>query len=337
MAKETRSKQDEINIILELIDKEKDFLMKNHKQLVKLIFLWSNLFHAYTTIHKDEYWSSRDSLEHFFDNDEFGEICSSAHYSTSNFKKTYNSSDLKYFFRKRELSDFEKLLNKHNKTMYDYIDLLLNEHYEYHSIYKTRFKIKNHILCVIGNGYDWNNDGFICSDENIEYDFGGWEQVELDERFNSVFDFYDINENVNILEKSKKLKSDYIEEKKKKDEETHSSMRNSIDKQFPTKNKKTDEEYDNYLDDIINNMVSKKKKKAIVKHKRINVYYTLNNYSLIYTIPENAHNSYWYVCKEIADEILENESETDRNKDFAKTFIKRFKYKFRKQKLEILK
>lgn len=60
--------------------------------------------------------------------------------------------------------DFTRLLNKKNKTMDDWYELLGDERYEYHSMYKTQKAIDDHLLCTNGNGYDWNDQGYLCND-----------------------------------------------------------------------------------------------------------------------------------------------------------------------------
>ena len=48
-----------------------------------------------------------------------------------------------------------------NKTMQDWIDLLTNPDYRYSGLYSDEYRVRDHLLCTIGNGYEWNKDGFL--------------------------------------------------------------------------------------------------------------------------------------------------------------------------------
>lgn len=70
--------------------------------------------------------------------------------------------ELATYFNKED--SFTKLQFKKNKTMDDWYAMLGDPNYRYHSLYETKKSIDNHLLCVVGNGYDWNKQGFLCDD-----------------------------------------------------------------------------------------------------------------------------------------------------------------------------
>lgn len=60
------------------------------------------------------------------------------------------------------LSVYSNAECKKNKTMEDYFKLYLDPNYKYTSIYANEHSVENQLICVIGNGMDWNKDGFMC-------------------------------------------------------------------------------------------------------------------------------------------------------------------------------
>ena len=322
----------EINKILKIVNNEEDYLTNNPKQLAKIMFLWYNIYSAYSLINKDEYWNISDDIEKNIDDEDFLELVYSAYVKISNHEKTFLLEDINKIFEPRELSDFELLLDKKDKSMEDFYNLLLNEKYKYNSIYPDKFSVNNHLLCVIGNGYEWNKNGFLTTDHNLNENFSNWEREVLDKRFDNIISYYSNDKIVEILKLSKKKKEDYITEKNKISK-PREQVREFINTKFPTDYQKTDLEYHELMGKILNE-TDKEKKKSLKTVEPKKQYYPLCNYSKIDTIPNNAHKSYWFSCKEIANEILDNEKETENNKNYAKKFLKKFNIKFRLNKLE---
>lgn len=48
-----------------------------------------------------------------------------------------------------------------NKTMQDWINLLTDPNYRYRGLYSNEYRVRDHLLCCIGNGYEWNKDGYL--------------------------------------------------------------------------------------------------------------------------------------------------------------------------------
>lgn len=66
---------------------------------------------------------------------------------------------------------FHPLELKPNKTMTDWINMHSDPHYRYYSLYGGyRMRSINHILLVIGNGLTWNRAGYICDRTPSEED-----------------------------------------------------------------------------------------------------------------------------------------------------------------------
>lgn len=71
---------------------------------------------------------------------------------------------------------------KANMTLDEWIELKLNNEYEYKSLYNTKYDVINTLLCVNGTGMGWNKDGFISdgTDGVDEVFFYGYSQAEKD-------------------------------------------------------------------------------------------------------------------------------------------------------------
>jgi hypothetical protein len=75
----------------------------------------------------------------------------------------------------QELSNLEILLLKPNKTFDDWVEIKTHKEYKYNDLYSSRMKVADHLLCTLGNGYDWNKQGYLeYSSEVID-----WKNVKL--------------------------------------------------------------------------------------------------------------------------------------------------------------
>lgn len=63
-----------------------------------------------------------------------------------------------------KVTDFEKWIIRCIKT--------------YPSIFPNRWYVLNHIFCVIGNGYEWSEDGYLVTDNNRAEDY--WVNLDYD-------------------------------------------------------------------------------------------------------------------------------------------------------------
>lgn len=191
--------------ILDIVDKHQDYLCapENLDQLAYIMMRWQNLYYCARIIYG---WRRGDSINSFGygennpkyeiecittdnDNQVNGDLIYDAwcvgsdghtHLPPSEKWHNYNfrvlNERLFDMMKPADTNDeFTALLYKKNKTMDDWYKLLGDKRYEYHSIYQTRHEIDDHLLFVIGNGYDWNKDGFLCHDQpsgNDASDYG---------------------------------------------------------------------------------------------------------------------------------------------------------------------
>lgn len=63
--------------------------------------------------------------------------------------------------RKQDGGKLMPLDLKRDKTMDDYFELYLNPKYRYNSLFPDRMRVIDHLLLTIGNGKAWNSRGFI--------------------------------------------------------------------------------------------------------------------------------------------------------------------------------
>ena len=117
------------------------------------------------------------------------------------------------------LTELEKKQLKPNKTLDEWVEILTDENYRYHSHYPNRRSVLNNLLCTIGTGYSLSPDGYIIEgasgageDRSI---YGDWENAEFREDIKEIVDSILNKEVVKMtLDKA----SEYV---KKAEEERH--------------------------------------------------------------------------------------------------------------------
>lgn len=96
---------------------------------------------------------------------------------------------------------------KPNKTMEEWISLFTDKKYEYNNMFPDAWSVKNYLLCVIGTGYGWNENGFLTKtgpsgvDEVI---FAGYTRAEDEIRKDIKGQINKLYSNPVIAEKVKK-------------------------------------------------------------------------------------------------------------------------------------
>lgn len=183
--------QKECDKILKLMKENQNYLCKKNKPLLAYLMLrWQNLYYAGRILYGDEKfgYQCQNNPKYEFESMENSEANGNIIYDAwavsidmqvmapAEFREKsdwigvrdhyqMNEKDfdqLATFFNKD--NDFTKLLHKKNKTMQEWYALLSDPNHRYSSMYPTKKSVDDHLLCVIGNGYDWNKDGFICDD-----------------------------------------------------------------------------------------------------------------------------------------------------------------------------
>ena len=199
---------------------------------------------------------------------------------------------------------FQDLNNKVNKTMDEWIELKTNPRYIYHSMYPDSYSVRDHMLCTIGNGYDWNKDGFLCSNNggtDTEYFAGFKYQLE------------------NLPEKAKTALEKILNDEfiLKYSEEAFQYVQDEVDKRLAKKKKSEIGDIDM---DSLKELMAKFKEENPEKYEETfgdddgsddlfeaekrNRHYPVCNYSGIRCIPANVHESYIPHLQKTMEELL---------------------------------
>lgn len=107
---------------------------------------------------------------------------------TNGFGPSYDEF-YKIIYDGEEMTELKKLNLKKDKTLDDWVEINMHKDYKYRS--KSRKDVLNHMLCVIGNGYDLNKDGFISSSSGTGLDkaeYGDWKNAKFTGELKSIVD-----------------------------------------------------------------------------------------------------------------------------------------------------
>ena len=216
----------------------------------------------------------------------------------------------------KELSKFDLMLSKPDKTFDDWVDCLNNKEFKYHILYPNRKSVANNLLCTTGTDYEYKN-GYIISDNDIE-SYGDWKNAKFNDNIKII-----INNVLSIPEVKETIDTAYIKIKisvdNKKAEELEHDMKH----------------FGMPYEDYIRNDKGKKVFDLVFGTNTANKYepyYPINQYSIIKKIDINSHISYINAGLEICKDILNHISEEKEcNIIFAKYFIS--SPMIRKQKL----
>jgi hypothetical protein len=353
-----------INPILKVIEKKQDYLCQpeNLPQLAKLGFMFNNLWYAgrvcygYGGIVRKGSTCENNPKYELGDNIEYNsEENENLIYDAWGMHVSNDGEDNSYdVFRKtilegKELSDFEKESRKPNKTFDEWVNILTDKRYRYHSIYPNRRSVANHLLCVIGNGYGYNpTTGMVFTEasgaDQDEDLYGEWE--------NSIFEPSILEVVTKILDVPEcKLALDaYSALVIKSRDERLKTERDERVKWFgyalPLINKERVElgkdeitleepDFHTILNEFLTDQISKVTGNSKPEIKPYE-YYPLSDYSIIWKFDEKTHPSYIQAGMEICEHIVANNPEIgkdfneyqtrqrDDGIEFCKNFIKRF-------------
>ena len=188
-------------------------------------------------------------------------------------------------YGKNDPTDFDIRLAKKNKTMDEWVDVLMDDK-RYKYVYTTKKKVYSQILLTIGGGYSYKN-GYIIreasgADQDIDM-YGLWQFVKLDKLlFNKVSELINSKEVKNVINHSYEITNKYLEKKKSNDIKLFGMT------------------YDEWL---------KKSKHSLdrVNPKEYEKYYPISEgYSNITFLDSKAHISYIDAALEICNDILDN-------------------------------
>lgn len=232
-----------------------------------------------------------------------------------------------------KLSNFQKLKNKKNKTWNEWVVMLTDDNFRYKSVYPDEWSVRNHLLCCIGNGYNWNKDGFIC--ENMpngtdKSDYQGWEYSykKLPNRIKSNLDKINNNQHVkNVLNTAYEI-IDY-----------------ELKKEFKHKLSFFIKHFDEYSDidlnsislnemkNIYNTIISKTLDDSA--NNKDKIYYPICDSSMCCDIPENVDSSYILPIVNVIEEISQYKNvERELASKLAKSIKRKYPNLFRNRKIK---
>ena len=310
-----------IDPIVKIIKDNQDFLTQteNLPQLAKLGFIYNSLSRAgmccwgYKGLlqekgSSDDFYcdfSARDKIEMY--DPKTGELDFLIYdaWAIHEFNENCDFDYVKNIVNgKTTISDLEKKRQKVDKTFDDWVDILLDPNYEYKSIFPNRKSVANHLLCVLGSGFDFNKDGYMV--ETIDGSiYGDWKNVdlsmEISKMINDIISLPIVETALNTA--SNHIKSVNVQEKEKEDK----LMAN--------------------LDEMKKLLGIKPSLKA-EDTKSYRKYYPLSDISKINRISngEKVHKSYILESIKVCKDILEHETEeSEFNVKMARTFLSEVK------------
>jgi hypothetical protein len=282
--------------ILQLVVKHQKYLVTNPTQLAWLMNEY-NLLHYASRHHPNEKWHDWENLK----------------YAVLDLKEVVSPfyADLVYDAWASSLRNEEDSLHpiedKPQKTMDDYVAMCLDVNYRYHSLYPNRQYVLNHYLC--STGYVWSAQGYLKGRNTIGpcgndlEQFKGSQDCTLPPEIQKSVTWL-LNPEI-ILGKQNLKDSEVLHQAK--DKKLTITLK-EIDKFLAQHDPKKHQD------------AQAKKQLAIDKHP-----YNLisKDYSAIWSLPDNAHQSYKLAAIEVCQGILSRSKEYEENKPLAQEILKR--------------
>lgn len=357
-----------IRPILKVIENKQDYLCQpeNLPQLAKLGFMFNNLWYAgrvcygYDGIVKkgsscenNPKYEIGDNIKYNSEEDENLVYDAWGMHVTDEYKNNDYEAFKKIVLEGKELPEFEKERRRPNKTFDDWVKILTDKRYKYHSLYPDRQSVANHLLCVIGNGYGYNTKtGMVISEasgaDQDEDLYGEWENAQFEssilEVINKVLDVpecklaLDAYSAFVIKNRDKRLKKEREDMSK-----WFGNLLPSLNK-FRTESGKPeitldDDGFQKTMNEYLKIQMSKITGKSSTPKPKPKPYeyYPISDYSIIWKLDENSHPSYIQAGLEICEHIVANNPEIrkdfneyqktqrDDGIEFCKNFINKYK------------
>lgn len=212
----------------------------------------------------------------------------------------------------RPLTDFDRKRLKPNKTMEEWVEVLTDKQYPYHSIYPDRKAVLNHLMCTIGYGI--SKDGFIYTEasgaDQDETSYGDWENAkfrrDIEARIEQLLQYPELKATLNTCNK---YESD-LKAKKKEEEKKRWSFLKDVDID--------DEDFD--IDELLAKLHTQRTGTKMEPTKpKYKTYYPISSSSIIFKITDEEAKkregitkvdpSYINAAIEICKDILAHEEE----------------------------
>jgi hypothetical protein len=215
-----------------------------------------------------------------------------------------------------KVSEFEQRMRRPSKTFDEWVELLTDNRYKYHSIHRTRRGVANSLLCVNGSGHSFF-DGYIADEGAAGGDtaiYGLWEESkfhpDIQAKVDAFMSYPEVRQTVEVgyadIQKwlKEKEERDYgpARERIKDSKKLLEHIRNEI-----ATNPKTSYTQDSV--DVLEKIISgydengKIIRREIEQHDNYS-YYPISNYSNITKMDENTHVSYIKAGLEICEDIV---------------------------------
>jgi len=257
----------------------------------------------------------------------------------------------------KELSEFQKRMLKKNKTFEEWVDVLTDPEYSYQ--YENKRGVANHLLCVIGNGYGMNKDGYVIEEaggaDQDKSAYGDWKNAKFCPEIQTVVDkILAMPEVKQTLDTTCKFMCEIHKAEKQKENKQNKIMFGPILKAGLASSKKELENmkwkdlyklFNKAMKPLLTQTSTKNSVTNILNdicdEEKYHPYYPICNYSVIdIMINPNSlqrlkikkvHQSYIDAGIEICKEILEHEAEEKKegngNVEFAKKFLAKVGFK----------
>lgn len=357
----TKYEKEVTNSILKVIEKNQEFLTQpeNIPQLAKLGFMFERFYNAGRVAYgwegivkkgrsceNNPKYEIQDNIKYI--NDTIENIVYDAWgLHVSNEPTEMSFAEIKTLVLEgKPLSEFEIKYRTPNKTFDQWVEILTDEQYQYHSMYPDRRRVADHLLCTIGNGYGYNpttgmvfnEAGGADQDQDI---YGDWENVTFDPKIKPIVDKILANPMVQLaVDAYTELISSYRKKERIKkwdsQKEFYQRLLDKLNSVLTLNMKPTvtmdSPIFEKFYDDFLNESF-----KTRMGDKPFEYYPISMNYSIITKFDENTHPSYITAGLEICEYIVSNPPVikkdfneyqiNNRNEmiTFAGNFIERFK------------
>ena len=198
----------------------------------------------------------------------------------------------------KQYSEFEIKMLKSHKTFGDWVEILMSPDYQYNSLFPTKRRVANYLLCTYGTGFGFK-EGFIVKKADLTR-YGKWEVAEFRPDIQIVVD--ELVSNPKVKET---LQSTYEHVKKRKDKEDEEKLKKDV-AIFGMS-------YKDYV---------KTAKYKARETRRKYEYGTVCEYSIISQLDKGSHLSYIKAGLDICRDIIRDGEQS--NMEFARGFVEKF-------------
>lgn len=250
----------------------------------------------------------------------------------------------------KEKTEYELLQLKEFKTLDEWVEIKTHPSYPYKRLFADRKSVLDHLLCVIGNGYEYQNGYIVETSSGARMNiasYGEWQSATLAPRFQKLIDKVLNDPDVKLVvdneleqtlmwqrQKATRTAEHYFRleelianvENRELDITLEQIIDEILDGTFYDKLN----ERNGKFNDILADKFGKGETESDDEEPKGRRYYPICNYSDITKIDKDAHPSYIAGAIEVCQEILaypeidlQQEHHSGNNLKFAKAFMKK--------------